>query len=954
MFYRLKCFTLATLVIALTFTVGAASTTPSPQTNQAQTTQQRKEEVLRLVKQGFEQFHKSQFREALETFQQALVIVRELGDRKGEEGTLYTIGQVYYNLEQYSKALDFYQQALAIAKQIDDKLGEGVALNRIGEAYRNLGNSTRAREFFQQALAIAKQRDDKVQLGTIFNNIGSVDQLQGKYPLALKSYQQALAIAKQFNNKAWLGTILNNIGSVYNNQGKYPLALESYQQALAIAKLIDDKALLGKTLNNIAAVYELQGKYPLASSFYQQALAIAKQIDSKALEGATLSNIGLVYNKLGQYALTLQMYQQALAIAKQIGDKAGEGVTLNNIAEVYDALGQYTLALKFYQQALAIRKQIGNKAAEPLTLNNIGEVYYNQGEYANAEKILIAALAIVKQIDDKAGEGVTLNNIGAVYRNQGQYVKALESYQQALAIRKQIGDNEGLGITLNNIGIVYQDEGQYALALESYQQALAMIKQIGNKAEEQLTLNNIGAVYYNQGEYANAEKILFAAIEISESLRPGLKDDQKISIFEQQDAAYRLLQQTLVAENKNDAALEIAERGRARAFVELLASKQSSNSNNHPPTIKQVKQIAKEQNATLVEYSIIYDLLKVEGKQEWHQSKLYIWVVKPTGDIAFKQVNLKSLNTSLADLVSNSRQALGVSSRGINVEPTGKPIQKENFQQLDQVLIEPIASLLPSNPKKHVIFIPNESLFLVPFAALQDKDGKYLIEKHTILTSPAIQVLELTHQQRQKVKGKDVLVMGNPTMPSVGIPPQQLPSLPSAEKEAHAIASLEHTTAITGSQATLAAFKQKLPTARIIHLATHGLLEGENKGIPTAIALAPTASDNGLLTPEQIVDLPINALLVVLSACDTGRGKITGDGVIGLSRSLITAGASSVIVSLWSVPDSPTSELMTEFYQNLHSDRDQAVALRSAMLNTMKKHPQPINWAAFTLIGEAK
>ncbi|MDF5727454.1 MAG: tetratricopeptide repeat protein [Rhizonema sp. PD38] len=108
MFYRLKCFTLATLVIALTFTVSAASTTPSPQANQAQTTQQRAEEVLRLVKLGFEQFHKSQFREALETFQQALVIVRELGDRKGEEGTLYTIGQIYYNLEQYSKALDFY------------------------------------------------------------------------------------------------------------------------------------------------------------------------------------------------------------------------------------------------------------------------------------------------------------------------------------------------------------------------------------------------------------------------------------------------------------------------------------------------------------------------------------------------------------------------------------------------------------------------------------------------------------------------------------------------------------------------------------------------------------------------------------------------------------------------------------------------------------------------------
>ena len=189
-------------------------------------------------------------------------------------------------------------------------------------------------------------------------------------------------------------------------------------------------------------------------------------------------------------------------------------------------------------------------------------------------------------------------------------------------------------------------------------------------------------------------------------------------------------------------------------------------------------------------------------------------------------------------------------------------------------------------------------MFLVPFVALQDKDGKYLIQKHTILTSPAIQVLELTHQQRQKTTGKDVLVMGNPTMPSVGVPPVQLPPLEYAEMEAKEIAKLENTTAIIGSNATKAAFKQKLPSARIIHLATHKLLDDADKSIPNAIALAPSGNDDGSLTPAEIVNLQINAELVVLSACDTDRGKITGDGVVGLSRSLITAGASSVIVSL--------------------------------------------------------
>ncbi|MBD2607053.1 tetratricopeptide repeat protein [Scytonema hofmannii FACHB-248] len=830
MFYRLKSLTLATLVFSLILPIGAAESRTGeivqvPRTAQTQTTQQRRDEAIRLNKVGLQQLEKGQFREALETFQQSLAIVKQINDKAGEGTTLNNIGLVYNNLGEYPKALEFYQQSLVIHKQINDKAGEGTTLTNIGGVYDNLG----------------------------------------QYPKALEFYQLSLVIRKEIGDKAGEGTILNNIGAVYNNLGQYPKALEFYQQSLVIRKEISDKATEGITLNNIGEVYRNLGQYPKALEFYQQSLVISKQIGDKATEGRTLNNIGAVYISLGQYPKALEFYQQSLVISKQIGDKAQEGRTLNNIGAVYRNLGQYPKALEFYQQSLVISKQIG----------------------------------------DKAQEGRTLNNIGAVYRNLGQYPKALEFYQQSLVIRKQIGD----------------------------------------KAGEGRTLNNIGAVYISLGQYPKAETTLLDAIKVWESLRVDLKDADKISIFEQQTFTYRFLQIALIAQNKNDKALEVSERGRARAFVELLASKQSPNFNNQinikPPSIEQIKQIAKQQNATFVEYSII-------------ESQLYIWVVKPTGEIAFKQVDLKSLNTPLKDLVDKSRLSIGAGGRGINVEPTGKPVQKENFQKLYQVLIEPIASLLPSNPDAHVIFIPHESLFLVPFVALQDKDGKYLIEKHTILTSPAIQVLELTHQQRQKTRGKDVLVMGNPTMPSVGVPPVQLRQLEYAEMEAKEIAKLENTTAIIGSNATKAAFKQKLPSARIIHLATHGLLDDADKSIPNAIALAPSGNDDGLLTPAEIINLQINAELVVLSACDTGRGKITGDGVVGLSRSLITAGASSVIVSLWSIPDSSTSELMSDFYGRLQQNPDKAVALRQAMLNTMKKHSSPIYWAAFTLIGETK
>jgi CHAT domain-containing protein len=460
---------------------------------------------------------------------------------------------------------------------------------------------------------------------------------------------------------------------------------------------------------------------------------------------------------------------------------------------------------------------------------------------------------------------------------------------------------------------------------------------------------------FKAGNLPEAEKKLLTALEVLESLRAGLDDTYKVSIFDTQVLTYTLLQQVLVAQSKPEAALEIAERGRARAFVELLTKRMppavaaKATVNATPLTIKQIQKIAQQQNATLVEYSIVPETFLLQGKLRGLPSQLFIWVIQPTGEVAFRQVDLKQLQqqkTSLQDLILKSREFSGI------------PVRQETARKrLYQLLIEPIAELLPKNPDARVIFIPQDSLFLVPFPALSDASGQYLVEKHTLLTAPAIQVLELTHQQRQRLRaqygeplqGKNVLVVGNPTMPA------QLAPLPGAEQEALMIAKLLNTKALIGNQATKVDIVQQLPNARLIHLATHGFLDDVNKlGLPGAIALAPSANDNGFLTSGEILNLKLNAELVVLSACNTGQGEITGDGVVGLSRSLIVAGVPSAIVSLWAVPDASTSVLMSEFYRHLRQNPDKAQALRSAMLMTMKQYPNPVNWAAFTLIGEAE
>jgi CHAT domain-containing protein len=956
----------------------------------AQTPTDRKAEADRLLQQSIEQNEASQFEAGLQSLQQALIIYREIKDRRGEGAALASLGITYASLRDYTKAIEYYQQALAITRELKNRRGESFTLGLLGNAYNSLGDYAKAIEYYQQYLAIAREINDRKGEGQVLGALGNAYNSLGDYAKAIEYHQQSLAIDREIKNRKGEGQSLRDLGNVYQVQGDYAKAIGYYQQSLAIAREIKDRQDEGAALNNLGLAYDWQGDYAKAIDCYQQSLAIARKIKNRKGEGKTLGNLGNVYHSQGDYAKAIEYHQQHLVIAKGIKDREGEGKALGNLGLAYQFLGDYTKALEYHQQSLALIREINNRRAEGSVLGNLGIAYHGLGDYAKAIEYHQQRLVIAKSMKDRQGEVSGSSDLGYAYHSQGDYAKAIEYYQQSLALAREINYRQGEGVSLSNLGHAYNSLGDYAKAINYHQQRLANAREIGDKNGEGVALNNLGGALFKSGNLTQAEKFLRSGIEVWESQRKRLGDNDayKVSIFEAQGRTYRLLQKVLIAQNQPLPALEIAERGRARAFVELLARRNaitsdSPNSPITPPTIELLQQIAKQQNATLIEYSIIGDDFKIKGKQGTYESELYIWVIKPTGEVTFRKVDLKPLwqkqDTSLADLIYISRDSIGVRNLPIvGIVPRPGAVQKqeasltEQLQQLHKLLIEPIADLLPTDPNAHVVFMPQGSLFLVPFPALKDKDGKYLIEKHTILTAPSIQVLQLTHEQRQRVgansrsplQGNDALVVGNPTMPSVppepGQPAQPLPSLPGSEMEANAIAPLLNTKPLIGNLATKSAIKQLMPKARIIHLATHGLLD-DVRGLGSAIALAPDSSYkeeigrvDGLLSAEEILDMKLNAELVVLSACNTGRGRLTGDGVIGLSRSIISAGVPSVLVSLWAVPDAPTASLMTDFYQNLQKNPDKAQALRQAMLTTLKQHPNPKNWAAFTLIGESE
>ncbi len=703
-----------------------------------------------------------------------------------------------------------------------------------------------------------------------------------------------------------------------------------------------------------------QGEFRAALDTFEIALNVYQKVSDTLRESDTLDTIGNLYDELGEYANSLDYYQQASKIRTEIGDRQGESLTLTNLGVTYIRIGQLEKAINSLKKAREISQSLtdqdrnSNRPQPPKgrILRSLALAYQKLGEQPQ-EVLRLAkqSLADYRRFNDRLGEAIALNRVGEAYLAVGNLEKARLYLEKALNLAQQEGDRPGIARSFHNLGNLANQLGDSSTALSQYQQARQLRQTIGDQAGEGESLNAIGELFLQTGQRQEAVKALQSTVKLWESLRPDLTDENKISIADIQANTYRLLQQAFVNLGDTEAALEVSEQGRARAFAELLAYRLSLRGETppaeqfQPPTISQIKNIAQRQNATLVEYSHV-------------GNDLYIWVIEPTGQIHFRRQSLDE--KPLETWVAGYRQALDLRGRNegySTIERVENPKNSTGYktlQQSYQLLVQPIADFLPQNPETPVIIIPQGQLFLIPFAALPDENGVDFLEKHPLLYAPAISLLTATPPNHDSLRiGKDpALVVGNPDMPNDPNEGKPLQQLFGAEQEALEIAPILQTQPLIGADATKAAVLSKINDVAIAHFATHGLLDDLGTGIPGVLALTPTATDTGFLKAADIFNLPLKARLVVLSACDTGRGNITGDGVIGLSRSFLSAGVETVIVSLWSVSDESTAQLMAEFYRQLQQNSNRAIALRQAMLTTRQLYRHQSKWAAFALFGQ--
>ncbi|MEM8641807.1 MAG: CHAT domain-containing protein [Cyanobacteria bacterium P01_G01_bin.54] len=610
----------------------------------------------------------------------------------------------------------------------------------------------------------------------------------------------------------------------------------------------------------------------------------------------------------------------------------------------------------------------------------LAQTLHLEGQSPEAIALLdaLAARAAVETPDDLQNIWVIKMLQAGLYRDTENYDRALQLHQERAAIARQMVENNGhfqLAWTLQDLSelafwhddpqgaLAYQTEAQEQLELERVR--LGQTVNLHSSLAHALSSSQqrLGFLLSRLGQLDAAETELRAALELDAFFRGEVlhntnslnadRDELTVGLYGAASDIHRRLQWIYLQQSRLNDALLASEQGRARGFLNLIRNRFASDPQHfdlEPPTLAQIKAIARQENSTIVQYSLLYEYPfywrygfgrhKAAGS-----SQLLIWVITPSGEIHHQVVPLSEID--LSQLIRTMRRRIVSGGRSNRAAPY--------LKDLHNLLIAPIAAQLPRDPAARVTFIPDDDLFFVPFAALQDANGVELIERHTILTAPSIQVLGESRRNKSRLKpSSSAFVVGNPAMPELPAAPganrSSLSPLPGAEAEAKAIASLLGTEPLIGPAATETKVVQEMQTAQTIHLATHGLLE--TSSYANSLALAPTAQDDGFLTVREIAPLKLNAELAVLSACDTGRGNaFNSEGVIGLSRAFVGAGAASVVVSLWAIPDQPTAVLMTEFYRQRAAGVDNATALRQAMLTTRSQFPGPSNWAAFTIMG---
>ena len=898
------------------------------------------------------------FKQAIEYHKQHLSIAKEVLDRAGEGRAYGNLGNAYDRLSNFKQAIEYHEQHLSIANELGDRAGEGRAYGNLGNAYASLGNFKQAIEYHKKHLSIAKEVENRAEVGAVYGNLGNAYASWGNFKQAIEYYEHHLSVAEEVRDRAGEGRACGNLGSAYANMGNVKQAIEYHERNLSIAKEVGDRDGEGSAYGSLGNDHDRLGNFKQAIEYHKQHLSIAKEVGNRDSEGGAYCNLGNAYESLGNYKRAIKYRERHLSIAKEVGDRVGEGGAYGNLGKAYANLGMFKEAIDYHKHHLRIAKELGIRTGEGKAYANLGNACVCLGNFKNAIEYYEQYLSIAKEVEDRAGEGIAYANLGNAYTALGNFKKAIEYHEHHLGIAKEVGDRAGEGKAYGTLGNAYAGLGNFEQAIKYHRIYLGIAKEVGDTVGEATAYYSVGCDHELSGSLGDALSCYLISIEHFDKIRLSLQSEDawKISFRHLTEKAYNSLWRAFLKNGEIEEALYAAEKGRAQALRDILNEQYGIDSHSFSEVA------SKETLLSALDFlSSQTVFVALDG------NIISFWVLRKGSKILFRQ---KEISQGIPDLlVKTFLKEIGVRG-GVRCEDrsldnvrsdlplsrkpsSGKTHRSSNssintLQPLYDVLIRPIVDLLQSD---ELIVVPDGPFCLAPYCALS--------ESIRIRTAPSLTFLKMIAGASEDFHDKTgALLVGDPWLRDVtnedGKP--ILEQLPCAKEEVEMIGELLETAPLTGRNATKSEVLKKMKSVALIHIAAHG---GQATG---EIALAPNPQRQSSIPKEEDFILKVSdvqavrlrARLVVLSCCHSGRGDVKSEGVVGIARAFLCAGARSVLVSLWAIDDETTLLFMRNFYQHLGDGNSANAALHQAMksLRESKQYCAVKHWAPFVLIGD--
>jgi CHAT domain-containing protein len=922
-------------------------------------------------------------------------------------------------LGEFSASNRCFEVALGISKAAGDGQGVADALNGLAYNYSILGNSEESLKLSNQSLVMSRAGGYPLLEAGALSDLGYASVRQGHQAEGLKSYQEALDIFSKSGDRRAQAHILTFIALVYFDMGDYPRALEYVRErALPMWEQERDPWGQALAFREIALVYTNMGESQKALDFQRQARALFHTIGDRQDEALCMNGMGYLLIGMNDLDQALDLYTQSERVFRSTGDRFAESIALARIGKIHECRHEDRQALDYYRRWFAILEELKQYRDEAYFWKWSGNIYMHS-DLQKALSCYQKALQIGRKANDPRGEAETLDGFGTIYYRMRKNEEALDCFRKALDLRRKFTDREGESLTLYNISRTERDMGRLAEARGHVRQALDITESLRTNVLSPDLRASYFALVRNRYELytdilmrspdaGGAEDFLRAAFESSENSRSRslleVLAESRVDIKAGVDPTLLQREKELLhaMEVKEQARIDRLSRGQEEEAeniegeltvlsadyeaiqdsIKAASPKYAALTHPLPLTLKQIQQRVLDPDTLLLEYSL-------------GDERSFMWAVTES-EIKGYTLPPRKVIEQLAKIVQES---LGIS----RPNPLQEPSYWDKAQQFSQMLLGPAISMFHH---RRIVVVADGALQYIPFGALPvprelapgaTGSPVPMVAEHEVVNLPSASTLAVLRDEMsgRKPAPRSVAVFANPVFdkgdsrlhasahqsrPEAGPdlvdlkrgllgaqrPRDELNLAPLAatQDEAEAIEKLvpdknDRMIAVGLAATREAAMSASLAQYRIIHFATHGLFDSshpDRAGIVLSMFDEHGAPRNGVLSLRDIYNLNLPAELVVLSACNTALGKdIDGEGLVGLTRGFMYAGAPRVVASLWTVDDTASAELMTRFYKKILKEKlPPSAALRAAQVEMWKETTwkSPSYWAAFVLQGE--